>query len=142
MEVHAFPNRVITVNNKTYLYFGGTSYLGMGALAGFQDQVIKSIKQWGTCYGSSRNSNITLGIYNAFEQAFATYVGAEAVIAVSSGTLAGKSVLEYFTKRSVPCFHYPNSHPAILSPTSKPVFVGKRIHPDLTTSVNEDVVIV
>ncbi|MFV0566210.1 MAG: aminotransferase class I/II-fold pyridoxal phosphate-dependent enzyme [Flavobacteriaceae bacterium] len=142
MIVNNFPDRLINHKGKIYLYFGGTSYLGMAALPEFQNQLTESIKQWGSFYGSSRNSNIKLGVYDAFENEFTICMGTESTIAVSSGTLAGKSVLEYFTKHSTPCFHYPNSHPAIVAPNSKPIFLNGTIHPDLTTPLKEEIVIV
>ena len=78
MLVENFPDRTITLNNKKFLYFGGTAYLGLATHPGFQDILIKSIQKWGTFYGSSRNSNIKLAIYNRFEDFFAQQIGAEA----------------------------------------------------------------
>ena len=37
MIVEKFPDREIIINNKTYLYFGGTSYLGMATNSEFQE---------------------------------------------------------------------------------------------------------
>lgn len=142
MIIDGFPDRQITQDNKTFLYFGGTSYLGMATLPAFQEQLFKSITQWGTSYGSSRNANVKLAVYDTFETAFSKYIGAESALTVSSGMLAGRLVVEYFKKKSVSFFHYPNSHPAILDASSQSVFVDNKLHPDLTNGKNEHVVIV
>ena len=93
MQINKFPDRTITIENKDYLYFGGTAYLGLPTHPEFQEVLFQSIKKWGTFYGSSRSSNIKLAIYNQFEDFFAQQIGAEASLTVSSGTLAGKLVI-------------------------------------------------
>ena len=98
MIIDGFPDREIIVNGKPFLYFGGTSYLGLATNPDFQNNLVSGIKKWGTAYGSSRNANIKLSIYNKAEQHFSKLIGAEAAITCSSGTLAGKLVLEYLWK--------------------------------------------
>lgn len=141
MIVNGFPDREITVNGKSFLYFGGTSYLGLATHSEFQKQVINGIKKWGTSYGSSRNSNIKLSIYNDAEQAFSTIIGTENVLTCSSGTLAGKLVLEHLAKQKCTFYHYPKTHPAILHKTSLPVFMEGKLHPNLCDNRVETVVI-
>ncbi|MFV0539913.1 MAG: aminotransferase class I/II-fold pyridoxal phosphate-dependent enzyme [Aestuariibaculum sp.] len=142
MNIETFPDRLIKYNGETYHYFGGTSYLGMATLPEFQEQIFKSIKQWGTIYGSSRNANVHLNVYEMFENAFSEFVEAEDAIAVSSGTLAGKMVVQYFAKHNCRFFHYPNSHPAVLHNESTPVFIKNTLHPDLINTKEEEIVIV
>ncbi|MCH4552247.1 aminotransferase class I/II-fold pyridoxal phosphate-dependent enzyme [Aestuariibaculum lutulentum] len=142
MIIDCFPDRLISQNNETFLYFGGTSYLGMATLPAFQEQLFNSIKQWGTSYGSSRNANVKLAVYDEFETLFSKFIGAESALTVSSGMLAGRLVVEYFKKNKCSFFHYPNSHPAILDSSSQSVFENRFLHPDLTNAIKEDVIIV
>ena len=141
MTVDRFPDNKIIVEGKEYLYFGGTSYLGMATNSTFQDVLIKNIKKWGTFYGSSRNANVKLSVYNEFEQLFAKQVGAEASLSVSSGTLAGKLTTDYLSKNNTAFFHYPKTHPAILVSHSLPLFVNGKLHPRLTDAIVEEIVI-
>ncbi|MBA6151862.1 aminotransferase class I/II-fold pyridoxal phosphate-dependent enzyme [Gelidibacter maritimus] len=141
MTVDQFPDRTICVDGETYLYFGGTSYLGMATNAEFQNLLFESIKIWGTSYGSSRNSNIQLKIYQEAEDLFSKNCEAEAALTVSSGTLAGRLVLDYLAKTHQHFYHYPKTHPAILEHSSKPLFVDGALHPRLTDEVKESVVI-
>ena len=43
MKVHQFPNRTIEINQETFLYFGGTAYLGLPTLPEFQEIIFKNI---------------------------------------------------------------------------------------------------
>jgi len=141
MTVDQFPDRTILVDGETYLYFGGTSYLGMATNPDFQNLLFESIKTWGTSYGSSRNSNIQLRIYQEAEDLFSNNSGAEAALTVSSGTLAGRLVIDYLATTHRHFYHYPKTHPAILEHSSQPVFINGALHPGLTDEVNEAVVI-
>ena len=141
MIVEQFPDRTILVDNKEYLYFGGTSYLGMATHPEYQKLLYKSITIWGTAYGSSRNSNIKLSIYQKAEALFAKNSGAEVALMVSSGTLAGKLVIDYLSKSNQQFYHYPKTHPAILKSTSLPLFVDGNLNPKLTNNIQESIVI-
>jgi 7-keto-8-aminopelargonate synthetase-like enzyme len=139
--VDEFPDREIMVNGEKYLYFGGTSYLGMATNKEFQEIIYESLKKWGTFYGSSRNANVKLAIYNKFENCFSDFLGAENALTVSSGTLAGKMVVDYLAKSKVTFFHYPKTHPAILAPNSLPLFINDKLHPKLQDAIFEEIVI-
>ena len=141
MIVDNFPDRTITIDGSTYLYFGGTGYLGLSTQPDFQDILVESIQKWGTFYGNSRSSNIKLGIYTQFEDTFAKQIGSEAVLTVSSGTLAGRLVLDFLAKDSPAFFHYPKTHPAILAKNSLPLFVDGKLHESLRDDTPEDTVI-
>lgn len=141
MIVDGFPDREITVNGTKYLYFGGTSYLGMPSNKKFQKIIFASLKKWGTFYGSSRNANVKLAIYEKAENYFSEYMGAETALTVSSGTLAGKMVIDYLSKSKVAFFHYPKTHPAILSQNSLPLFINDKLHPRLQDDILEEIVI-
>ncbi|MCF6294723.1 MAG: aminotransferase class I/II-fold pyridoxal phosphate-dependent enzyme [Flavobacteriaceae bacterium] len=141
MIVNEFPDREIVINDKPYLYFGGTSYLGMSTHPVFQDRITQSIKKWGTSYGSSRNSNIKLSVYDKAEQLFSKQIGTEDSVSVSSGTLAGKLVLDYLSKFNHTFYHYPKTHTAILAHHSLPLFVNGKLHSNLLNSDCEDIII-
>jgi len=141
MIIDSFPDRVITVEGKEYLYFGGTSYLGVATQNEFQKILSENIRKWGTSYGSSRNSNVKLSIYEKFEGQFSDDVRSQASLAVSSGMLAGKFVIEYLSKTKASFYHYPKTHPAIIGPNSLPLFVDGRINDQLQGEKHEDVVI-
>lgn len=141
MIVDSFPDREITIHNKQYLYFGGTSYLGMSTNPKFQKTIAQSINKWGTFYGSSRNSNIKLSIYNKAEKLFAEQIGAEDAVTVSSGALAGQLVIDCLTQTIKAFYHYPKTHPAILNNKSLPLFIDGKLHPNLLNHTVEDIVI-
>ena len=141
MKVDAFPDRTISVDDKNYLYFGGTAYLGLATHKEFQNHIIEGIRKWGAFFGSSRNANVKLSIYDTAESQLAEWVKAEATATVSSGALAGKLVLDYLSKTSSSFFHYPKTHPAIVAKDSLPLFVNGKLHPKLTDQHKEHIVI-
>jgi 8-amino-7-oxononanoate synthase len=122
MVVNEFPDRKILIDGVEYLYFGGTNYLGMTTNIDFQNILFESIKKWGTGYGSSRNSNIKLSIYNTAENLLAKNLSTDAALSVSSGMLAGKLVVDYLSKMTDAMFHFPDAHPALMNPPSLPIF--------------------
>ena len=141
MTVENFPDRTVIINGKEHLYFGGTAYLGLPTNADFQNTLIKSITKWGSFYGSSRNSNIKLSIFDKAENLFAKQIGTEKSVTTSSGTLAGKLVLEHLSKSKSTFYHYPKTHPAILHSKSLPLFENGILHKNLTDNKKEDIVI-
>ena len=141
MTVDSFPDRVIVVDNEEYLYFGGTSYLGMAALPKFQNILSQNIQKWGTFYGSSRSANIQLSVYEEAEKLFAKQLKAEASLSVSSGTLAGRLVIDFLAKSSTTFFHHPKAHPAILGPKSLPIFIDGELHSMLKNDLQQNIVI-
>lgn len=141
MKINQFPDRIIEVKDKSYLYFGGTAYLGMPANTEFQQLIVKNILRWGSAYGSSRNSNIQLTAYEKGEQFLTDYIKAETVVTVSSGMLAAKLVLEELSNTTHIFFHFPNTHTALSVPNSLPFFIENKLNPRLLDSVNERITI-
>ena len=131
MVVNEFPDRKILVNGIEYLYFGGTNYLGITTNADFQYILFESIKKWGTAYGSSRNSNIKLSIYQTAEKLLAKNLNTEAALAVSSGMLAGKLVVDYLLKTTDAMFHFPDAHPALMNSLSLPIATEGKLNAKL-----------
>ncbi|KJD36689.1 hypothetical protein PW52_03340 [Tamlana sedimentorum] len=141
MIVNEFPDRLINIDGKDYLYFGGTAYLGLPTHPKFLEYLAEGLQKWGSFYGSSRNSNIKLSIFNESETLFAEQIGAEAAVTTSSGTLAGKLVLQHFSKKNYVFYHYPKTHPAILHEKSVSIFQDNKLHPNLLNNTEEHVVI-
>lgn len=142
MTIDQFPDRIIHVNHTKYLYFGGTSYLGLPTNSKFQKIVAKKIQQWGTSYGSSRSANVQLSAYELGEKTLANWIHSEATATVSSGMLAGKIVLEVLLQKGVKCYHFPNLHTALQAPQSQPFYLDGKLHPNLCTAKKEKIVIV
>lgn len=141
MIVNSFPDTEITINGKQFLYFGGTSYLGLSTHPDFQNNLIRGIKKWGTAYGSSRNSNVKLLVYDKAEQELAILIGGDSAVTCSSGTSAAKLVIEYLSKFENSFYHYPKTHPAILHNKSKSIFIDGEMHPNLLNKKRENIVI-
>jgi len=141
MIINEFPSREITINNEKYLYFGGTSYLGMASNKEFQTTIFEGLKKWGTFYGSSRSANIKLAIYDEVENYFSNFLETEASVTISSGTLAGKMVIDSLSKSPKKFFHYPKTHPAVLHANSLPLFINEKLNPLLQNTISEEIVI-
>jgi len=129
MTTTSAPGRILSLDGKDYLFFGGTAYLGLPAHPAFQEILIGNIRRWGTAYGSSRHSNVQLAAYEAGEQYLAELTGAEKALTVSSGMLAGKLVVESLAPLTDQFFHFPGVHPAIQAPGSLPFYVNGEINP-------------
>lgn len=141
MIVEKFPDRIIEIDQKEYLYFGGTAYLGLPTNAKFQNLVVQNILKWGTTYGSSRTANIQLSAYTVGEKFLATHIGSEDTVTVSSGMLAGKLVLEKLKKETDCFFHLNEIHSAITVENSLPVFVNQKLNECLLNSEPEKITI-
>lgn len=113
MTINELPDREFVHNGNAYLYFGGTSYLGLQNLDKFQNILIQNIKKYGTCYSSSRKSNIQLAIYKKAESYLAQKIGCESSVCLSSGLLSGKLVSNLFNTDLYKTFYAPNTHIAL-----------------------------
>ena len=111
--IDEFPDRTIVINGKEYLYFGGTSYLGLQTDADFQSIFIKNIKKYGTAYSASRKSNIRISIFNEVDAHLAEIAGSKSCVTMSSGYLAGQLVCDYFSNNDYQLFYAPNTHSAL-----------------------------
>ncbi|WP_366187283.1 aminotransferase class I/II-fold pyridoxal phosphate-dependent enzyme [Flavobacterium ovatum] len=141
MKVTKCPDRKITINKDTYLYFGGTAYLGLPNHKSFKKLLIKNILKWGTTYGSSRNANIQLEAYEEGELYLANFIQSEAALTVTSGMLAGKLVIETLTPVTDCFFYFPETHSALKAQNSLPVFIEGEINPRLVDTTNEKITI-
>lgn len=102
------------LEGKEYLFFNGTSYLGLDSLEAYGLIVENNIQKWGTHHGLSRTNNVRLAIYDAFEEYFSTQAGAETAALFSSGYLAGIAASQYLFPKADQCWAAPDTHPAIL----------------------------
>ncbi|WP_347053262.1 aminotransferase class I/II-fold pyridoxal phosphate-dependent enzyme [Flavobacterium olei] len=141
MIVDKFPDRIIETDQKQYLYFGGTAYLGLPTNKDFQDLVVQNILKWGTTYGSSRTANVKLSAYDSGEKFLAVHIGSESAVTVSSGMLAGKLVLEKLRKETDCFFHLNEIHSAIRVENSLPVFSNDKLNDRLTDPSMEKITI-
>ncbi|MDQ1140912.1 aminotransferase class I/II-fold pyridoxal phosphate-dependent enzyme [Pedobacter agri] len=106
-----FSNTVV-VNGKTYLYFGGTAYLGIPQNEAFIDLYLEGIKKFGLNNGTSRSNNIQLGIYDAAEQEAAKRFLAEDALITSSGYLAAQLAVKSLSAFGK-VIYAPATHPAL-----------------------------
>lgn len=98
--------------NESYLYFGGTAYLGIPQNKEFIKRYVQGIDLFGLNNGTSRNNNIQLNIYNEAEQFAAEKYGADAALISSSGYLAAQlTVKELSTLGQLR--YAPATHPAL-----------------------------
>lgn len=141
MTVNEFPDRIICIDDAEYLYFGGTNYLGITTNTDFQNILFESIKKWGTSYGSSRNSNIQLSVYEKAEKLLAKNIHTEAALVVSSGMLAGKLVVEYLSNTMDAMFHLQDVHPAIKSKDSQCLIIDGKLNPKILDSKNSEIIV-
>lgn len=118
--IDGLPGREIFVEGKKYLYFGGTSYLGLQSDAEFKDHFIRNIRKYGTNYGASRKSNVRLTIYERAESLLAEIAGCPAALTLSSGYLAGQFVAQNFNTSEYKLFYAPNTHSALYNKYNKP----------------------
>ena len=106
------PGRAFQKDNQEWLYFSGTSYLGIPHNETFHQALQEGFNRYGSNFGGSRLSNLQFTVFEEAEQHFAQWSGAETALTVSSGTLAGQlclSGLEHKTE-----LHYaPGTHPAL-----------------------------
>ena len=105
------PGRNVPVDGQDYLFFSGTAYLGMAQNPAFQALVADALGRYGTVFGSSRNGNLRLGIYDEAEAALAAWSGTESALTVSSGMLAGQAVMQWLANRQQPIVYGPHAPP-------------------------------
>ena len=118
LYTNSLPGRTVQIADKDWLWFSGTAYLGMGYHAAFRQFLLEGMAQYGTNFGSSRNNNLRLQIYEEAETALVQFVGAPAALTVSSGMLVGQLVTKWIDntilkQASAIRWYAPNVHPAL-----------------------------
>ena len=110
--ISQLPSNKILLEGKEYDFYSGTSYLGMNQDEDFKKLLIEGMNRYGMSFGSSRNGNLQLDIYDQAEEKMARWVGAEKALTVSSGMLAGQVVAQYLKTQNSTFFYAPSSHSA------------------------------
>jgi 7-keto-8-aminopelargonate synthetase-like enzyme len=112
ININSPVSRIIRNKYDEYVFFSGTSYLGISANNQFHKLVYRGMKLYGSNYPTSRNSNIRQPVYNEFESYLSDFTGTESAISLSSGFLAGRLIAYYLgNKRNV--YFAPRLHPAL-----------------------------
>ncbi|MEP7266262.1 MAG: aminotransferase class I/II-fold pyridoxal phosphate-dependent enzyme [Saprospiraceae bacterium] len=118
MYASKIPSRTVNINAKEHLFFGGTAYLGIHARPEFGALVKEGIELYGTNYGASRLGNVPVPVFEEAEKKIENWLDAPSALMVSSGTLAGRLMLEALG--DIYYFHYgSNAHIAINSSFKK-----------------------
>ena len=99
-----------------YLFFGGTSYLGLNYHPEYLNLFTAGIKKWGLNNGASRNNNIRLSIYQEAEELLAKDYGCEAAVTLSSGWLAAELAVKVLGKQRE-LIYINDAHPALYKET-------------------------
>lgn len=106
-----FGNTIV-VDGNSYLYFGGTAYLGIPQNQDFINLYVEGIKKFGLNNGTSRNNNIQLGIYDEAENVAAARYGAGAALITSSGYLAAQLTVKALSDLGEVSYA-PATHPSL-----------------------------
>lgn len=114
------PGRTVEIDGQTYLYFSGTSYLGLNHHPTFKALVLEGMERFGVNFGGSRRSNLRFELYEQVETLFAKWSGAPASLLFSSGSLAGQ-VLHRLMRQLGEILYAPGTHPALWGEKKPPV---------------------
>ncbi len=115
------PDRFITLDGQPYLFFSGTAYLGLPQHPAFRQLMTDAMNRYGTVFGSSRNGNLRLAVYEPAETQLASFASAPAALTLSSGMMAGQAVINWLklpsawadVSRPVTFVYAPHTHPAL-----------------------------
>ncbi len=119
-HINHLPGRTIELDNSTFLFFSGTSYLGIGHQPIFRAALTRGILKYGTIFSASRNGNLRLSVYDESEKFLAQKTGAAAALTVTSGAIAGQVVVTFLKNNF---FIYAQGvHPAIWKDNPKNIF--------------------
>lgn len=122
-SIDHLPNRTIRHGGRDYLFFSGTAYLGLPQHPAFGQLLIEAIGRYGTAYGSSRNGNLRLDVYEKAEANLSDMVSAPngqpaAALTVSSGMMAGQLIVNYLRSQGATFLYGPQTHPALWTDAS------------------------
>jgi 7-keto-8-aminopelargonate synthetase-like enzyme len=107
-------SRTLNIEGKDYLYFSGTSYLGMAQDRTFLKALSDNLYRFGANHGQSRINSIRLQVFDVFENHFATNAGAEAAAVLSSGYIAGIAACKALSKDADEIWISPDAHSAVV----------------------------
>ena len=124
LNIHHLPGRTLEIENETFLFFSGTSYLGVGHQTDFRKNLSDSIFNLGTIFSASRNGNLRLSVYEDTEKYLAQQTGAAAALTVTSGALAGQVAVTALKDNFF--IYATGAHPAIWKTTPEFVFSNEK----------------
>ncbi|MFD1819485.1 7-keto-8-aminopelargonate synthetase [Pseudarcicella hirudinis] len=121
LNIDHLPGRTLMVEGNEFLWFSGTSYLGMAFQPEFKENLFEGLQYYGASWGSSRNNTVRLSIYEEAESALAQFCNMPEALTVSSGILAGQMVVKFVEwlenqngKNQQTAYYYaPKTHPAL-----------------------------
>ena len=102
----------ILCDDKQYLYFGGTAYLGIPQSDAFLKLYLEGLQKFGINNGTSRGNNVQLSIYDDAEVCAAKRFGSEAALITSSGYLAAQLAVNQLSNLGE-IRYAPDTHPAL-----------------------------
>lgn len=105
---------MVQIEGKDYLYFSGTSYLGIAQDRDFLELLANNLFEFGASHGQSRINNTRLHVFDDFEETFAESAGAEQAAVFSSGYLAGIAAWKSLVDEADEVWIAPDAHPAII----------------------------
>ncbi|MBE9600660.1 pyridoxal phosphate-dependent aminotransferase family protein [Pedobacter sp. MC2016-24] len=105
-------NAHIDLDGQSYLYFGGTAYLGIPQDKAFAAHYLEGINRFGLNNGTSRGNNIQLGIYNDAEAYAGNYFGSDDTLITSSGYLAAQLAVRNLSVGKA-ILYAPQTHPSL-----------------------------
>lgn len=113
------------MDGKSYVWLGGTNYLGIGSHPVFQEKLQEGIALFSQNWGSSRINNLQISVWEELENQLANRFGTEAAALCSSGFAAGQIALQWAQKRhQTQLVHVaPKTHPALWRYPNEP-FTG------------------
>jgi len=112
-SINHYPGRSIHIDGQDWLHFSGTAYLGLADHPQYQEKLMEGIRRYGANFGGSRRSNLQLAVFAEAENYLAEWLGVEAVLTVSSGSLAGQLLIKYLEQEHL-CDYAPSVHPALI----------------------------
>lgn len=112
-NIDHYPGRSIQVRGAEWLHFSGTAYLGLADHPLYQEKLMEGIRRYGANFGGSRRSNLQLDVFAEAESYLADWLGVEATLTVSSGSLAGQLLIKYLEQDHL-CDYAPSVHPALI----------------------------
>ena len=111
---------MVQIEGKDYLYFSGTSYLGIAQDTDFLDNLANNLFEFGANHGQSRIGNVRLHVFDDFEESFSFSAGADMAAVFSSGYLAGIAAWKSLTGDADEIWIAPDTHAAVIPDHCKP----------------------
>lgn len=113
MKASHLDGRTIRIDNEDFLYFYGTSYLGLPYDEQFKKLLIEGQDKYGSSLGSSPLSSPQLEVYGTLENTLAEKYGFESALIFASGYSAGQTIVQLFEQQDYHIVYGNIAHPAL-----------------------------